>query len=108
MTTDFALGSEDISEPLLHLEYACTAAERTEAESLSLRHQIGAGSKWLTMLILLAVLGGAGFALWEMVIKTMPPLYRPLAIGAILCLWVFIFVRERRRKQVASAMSTVL
>src|SRR5258708_689260 len=38
---------------ILRLEYECTDAERREAQSLSLRQQLGGGSKWLTMLVLL-------------------------------------------------------
>jgi hypothetical protein len=93
-------------EAVLRLEYATTPAERTEAQSLSLR-QIGGGSKWLTLVILLLIMGLAAWFLWTMVRKAIPVAYQPYAIGAVAGLWAFLFIREQRKLKSAAPLVKV-
>ncbi|HWY76128.1 MAG TPA: YcxB family protein [Verrucomicrobiae bacterium] len=80
----------------LRLEYACTGKEMDEAQSLSLREQIGGGSKWLTMVILLAILAAVLCLLYFEVLNDMPRRFRPYAMIGFFALVGFVFWRQRR------------
>ncbi len=69
----------------LALEYTCTAAEMEEAESLSLRRQLGGGSKWRTWLVLLVMLVGLLLVLYFELRREVPAAYIP-------CIFVTIFL----------------
>jgi len=82
----------------LRLEYSCTTQELAEAQSLSLRKQIGRGSKWLTLLVLILVAGGLFAVLWFKIRQDIPPKYRPLFFVGIFVLWLFFYFRQRRSR----------
>jgi len=80
----------------LHLEYACTAAELEEAESLNLRRQLGGGSKWLTWLVLGLLLAGGLYVFNLQIGRSLPATYRPLAWVGLLGLFAFFHFRNRQ------------
>jgi YcxB-like protein len=80
----------------LTLEYACTEAERREAEELNLHRQLGRGSKWRTFLILFVMLGGMLLALYFKIARDVSPARRPYVFAALLVL-CFVIVLWRRR-----------
>lgn len=82
----------------LHLEYACTVAELEEAESLSLRKQLGGGSKWLTWLVLGVMLAAGLAALHFIIIHRLAAAYRPFAWAGFILLVLFIHFKNRREK----------
>lgn len=82
----------------LALEYACTAAERREAEQLNLHRQLGRGSKWRTYLILLVMLGGMLLALYFHIVRDVSSARRPYVFAALLVLgFAIVFWRRRPR-----------
>lgn len=82
----------------LRLEYFCTPQELAEAQSLSLRKQIGRGSKWLTLAVLFLVAGGLLAAFWFQIRREIPPKYRPLFFAGVFLLWLFFLYRQRRSR----------
>jgi hypothetical protein len=66
----------------LRLEYACTEAEKTLAQNLSIRQQLGGGSKLRTWLILLLMVIGLILAAWFQ-FRDSPAAYRALGIIAL-------------------------
>jgi hypothetical protein len=82
-------------EGTLRLEYACTKAELDEAESLALRQQLGGGSTWLTLFVLLAALALVLLALWMFVVRQLPAKYRAAAVAAFALIWIIIYLRQR-------------
>ena len=82
----------------LALEYACTAAERREAEELNLHRQLGRGSKWRTYLILFGMLGGMLLALYFQIAREVSSGRRPYVFAALLVLcFAIVFWRRRPR-----------
>jgi hypothetical protein len=66
------------------LEYACTPAEREEAQSLSLRKELGGGSKWRTRVVLALILVGVLLALYFQLREMVPAEYRAYAFAGVL------------------------
>jgi hypothetical protein len=91
----------------LALEYACTAAERREAEELNLHRQLGRGSKWRTYLILFLMLGGMLLGLYYKIAHEVSATWRPYVFAALLVL-CFAFVFWRRRPSGAPPATTKL
>jgi hypothetical protein len=79
---------------VLTLEYTCTKAEMEQAQSLSLRKQVGGGSKWRTWFVLLLVLAGM-LGLLYFQIKDLAPVYRLLIFGGILVFSVCSVIGKR-------------
>lgn len=86
----------------LHLEYACTAAELEEAQSLNLRRQLGAGSKWLTRLVLGLLLAGVLWVFNYQIAHSFSAAYRPLVWAGTVVLFLLFYFNNRReaRKRV--------
>jgi hypothetical protein len=91
----------------LHLESACTEAEKKEAQSLLLRRQVGGGSKVLTTIVLLLVLVGmlAGFCF--RVQREVGPAYRPYAYAGFFVLCFIIWLVRRKLRASISAPTTI-
>lgn len=85
----------------LHLEYSCTPAEMQEAESLSIRKQLGGGSKWRTWLVLSIMMTVALAGLYFAVVVEVPVRFRPYFIAGVVILFLYFFIRQRvsRRRQ---------
>ncbi len=92
---------------ILRLEYGCTAAEKREAESLSLRKQLGGGSKW-QMWVVLGVMLVVVLGLFYAMLRTQVPApYRPYVLLGTFAVFVFIFLRNRRATRGSKATNTV-
>ena len=84
----------------LRLEYSCSSAEMDQARSLSLRKQLGGGSKWRTNIILLAALVVMLFGAWFR-FREISEGYRALMLGAIVgCSVLFVVWKRKFRKTV--------
>jgi len=81
---------------VLHLEYACTRAERDEAQTLNLRQRLGRGSKWRTWLVLLLVVVGMALDLYFRMLKDIRLAYWPWIIGGVLGLAGIVFFIKRK------------
>lgn len=92
---------------ILRLDYACTSAEREEAQSLSLRKQIGRGSKAVTHVILFLLLIGGLLGLYYQIRATVSAPWRPYAY-AVTGLFLVGFVLWRRRSRKDSKATTRL
>jgi hypothetical protein len=92
---------------VLRLEYACTNDEMNEAQALGIRKQIGGGSKWLTRLVLFAVLGLLLVAFYVSGLRDVPATYRPYVFGAFL-LFVTGFVLWKNKTKPRSTETTRL
>jgi len=90
--------SESATPRVIKLNYACTRAERDEAESLALRKQLGGGSKWLMWVVLLTLSGLGCLALWHILVREVRPEYRPYAIAGFIALVLFFFWKNHLRK----------
>lgn len=94
---------------LLRLEYRCTAEEMREAQTLNLRKQVGRGSKWLTIIILLTVLLGLVLLLGYQLYTEVPALYRSCAfVVAIFLVFIIFFIRQRRARRRTPGTVTVV
>jgi uncharacterized membrane protein SirB2 len=88
----------------LTLEYTCTNSELSEAQSLSIRKQVGGGSQWRTWLVLGVILVGAIGALYFEIRQIVPAAFRnyvfaaTLAAIAVFVVWKY---QARRRKPTA-------
>jgi YcxB-like protein len=83
----------------LQLEYSCTKAEMQEAQTLSLRKQIGGGSKWRTWIVLFLMLIGVLAALYFQIRNAASDPYGPYVLGgAFLFATVFVLWKNTRRK----------
>jgi hypothetical protein len=86
--------------PVLRLEYTCTEAERIQAKNLSIRQQLGGGSKLRTWLVLLLMVMGVLVAAWFQ-LRAIPEIYRALAIVAFFgCVFLIAAGKQRWRKSV--------
>jgi YcxB-like protein len=108
MTCDREKGSTEHMEGILRIEYSCTPAEQSEAQSLLLRHELGGGSKRLTMVMLLTILAGVLLLFWWSIRNA------PQAIPSYMWVWwvvlmlvVFIIRRRQRKHQDSEATATV-
>ena len=79
---------------LFRLHVRCTPQEREEALSLSLRRQLGKGSKVLSWIAMLAILG---FLLTSFYFAVAPA-HRPYVFAAFILVWIFAFVQQRRKR----------
>jgi len=84
---------------ILRLEYGCARAELEEAQSLSLRKQLGGGSKWRTWLMLLILLVGVLLAFYWQIVRTISPAYRPYVVGGLIVLITGMMVWQRRARK---------
>jgi hypothetical protein len=91
----------------LHLEYACTEAERKQAQSLLLQRQVGGGSKVLTTIVLLLALVGMLLGFYFRVQREVGPAYRPYAYAGFFVLCSFIWLVRRKLRASASAPVTI-
>src|SRR5581483_8152457 len=83
---------------LLCLEYACTDAEREEAQELHLRKHVGGGSKWRTRVVLLFLLIGMLLGAWFR-FREIPEAYRALLIaGVAVGSYVVVILRRKWHK----------
>ncbi len=99
----------EIREGVLRLEYALTPAERSEAQSLILRRQVGGGSKWLTGIVLSLGLVAMLLGLCAMITREVDKARQPYMIAAFVGLTAVVFVLRRRlRKRVDSAPPVVV
>jgi hypothetical protein len=80
---------------ILRLEYGCTHAEMEEAQSLSLRKQLGGGSKWLTWVVLILILIGILLAFYQQILREVLPAYRPYVIAGLVVLIVGVTTWKR-------------
>jgi hypothetical protein len=84
----------------LQLEYTCTAEERSEAASLSIRKQLGSGSRWKTWTVLLLLLIACLAMLYFMVHEMAPARYRlHTYIGLLVVITTFVFWKQIARKK---------
>ena len=60
---------------ILHLEYTCTEAERSEAKKLHERQELGRGSKWRTRLVLLGFAIVMGLEFYVRILRNEPRAY---------------------------------
>ena|SRR5690242_8557858 len=93
------MSAQEMDKPVLRLEFTCTPKERSEAQTLCIRHQLGGGSKWMTWVVLLAMLAGVIWLLWIEFLKTMPAGHRMYGIGAVVAVWMIFILRDRRRRR---------
>jgi membrane protein YdbS with pleckstrin-like domain len=94
----------EANESAIRLEYALTAAERSEAKSLIERHRLGGGSKWLAAMVKLLIVVGALLGFWFRIQAEFPKSVQPYVIGAIVALVVTVpAVSRLRRKRIESA-----
>ncbi|MEI8194903.1 MAG: YcxB family protein [Phycisphaerae bacterium] len=100
--------TDGTNEILLRLEYVCTPAEKAEAQSLSLRQQIGGGSKTLTMTILLVVAVVLIWCLWEMMAKSITAGEQPYVIAGLIAVFLFVFIRNHFAKRDTTELPTVV
>jgi hypothetical protein len=84
--------------PILHLDYVCSHAELEQAQSLSLRHQLGGGSKWRTRFVLVVLLVGILSGAWFR-FREIPEGYPALILAAIIgcCLFFAVCIRRFRK-----------
>lgn len=109
MTSLQANDERQIRADVLRLEYALTPAERSEAQNLLLRRQVGGGSEWLTRIILLLALVGMLLGLWTMVTAEFQKAQRPYVIVAVVGLTAVVYVlRRRARKKLDAAPPIVV
>src|SRR5215469_6909317 len=80
----------------LQLEYTCTKAERSEAQSLALRKSVGRGSRTLTLIVLFGMAISMGAVLCFEIQTQTPRAFRPYVYVGILALFIFFFVRNRK------------
>ena len=80
----------------LQLEYTCTKAERSEAQSLALRKNIGRGSRTLTLVVLFGVVIFVGAAFCFEIQTQTPRALRPYIYIAVFVLFVFFFLKNRK------------
>lgn len=93
---------------VLRLEYASTKAEREEAESLSLRHQLGGGSKWLTWFVLLAMVCAMLGLFYVQIVREVSPKHRPYVVAGLLVLIAAIFLFKRRVRKKGHSIASQL
>lgn len=93
----------------LRLEYACTKEELTQAQSLSLRKQLGEGSQWRSTLVLLVILVGMVLGFYVRVQKDVSPAYRPLVYGLAIAASgaAYYVIQKRKARGAAAATNTV-
>jgi hypothetical protein len=83
----------------LQLEYSCTKAEMQEAQTLSLRKQIGGGSRWRTLAVLFLVLVGVLAGLYFQIRSAVSDPYGLYVFGgALLFATVFVLWKNKKRK----------
>ena len=82
----------------MRLEYTVTPNESTDAQALSLSHQFGGGSKWLALIVLVAILAASVLFLVWFCLK-LPPQYRPYAVVALAAIFIFAFIQQRRNRK---------
>ena len=92
---------------VLLLEYACTEAERKEADELNTRQQVGGGSKWRTTVIFGLILLAGLLAFHFMIQREVPAAYRPYAYAAFIAVWLFFVIQQSRSRKAASISSKV-
>jgi hypothetical protein len=81
---------------VLKLEYICTQAERSEAQTLGLRQQLGRGSKWRTRVVLFAILFGVVLGFYFEVRQSWSdPVMRYALGGALVFACGFVFWKRR-------------
>jgi hypothetical protein len=66
-----------------------------EAQSLSLRKQLGGGSKWLTWVVLILILIGVLLAFYQQIVREVSPAYRPYVIAGLGVLIVGMTIWKR-------------
>ncbi len=79
---------------VLRLEYACTEAEKSQAQNLSVRQKLGGGSKLRTWLVLLLLLNGLLLNAWFR-FPNLAQAYRALLIVALF-VGAYVFVVCKR------------
>ena len=79
----------------IQLEYACTEAERNEAQSLQFRKALAGGSRWRAQLILWGTLAVGLTVLYFQIRLMVSPKYQPLIYVGLLLLFVGLIVRRR-------------
>jgi hypothetical protein len=87
----------------LHLEFACTGAEKKQAQSLLLQRQVGGGSKVLTTVILLLLLAGMVLGFYFRVQREVAAAYRPYVYAAAFGVSFFAWVWIRRSRAATPA-----
>lgn len=92
---------------VLRLEYACTAAEKREAEELNIRHRIARGSKWKTNVILGAALVGALFLMYLRVAHDALVARRPYVFGGLVLLILVVIVWRQRPRRNPSGVTNL-
>jgi hypothetical protein len=80
---------------MLQLEYICTVAEMQEAQSLSLRQELGKGSRVRTYVVLFGILAFVMGAAYFQMRTEIPPKYRPWFLALIAVVFVFTIVRGK-------------
>lgn len=84
---------------ILRLEYACTQAELREAQSLSLRKQLGGGSRWRTLFVLCLILVGVMAAAYMEFWRTSSASERPYYVALFVICFAFLFWKNRRSRR---------
>ena len=90
---------------VLRLEYACTDAEREEAQSLSIRKQLSGGSKWRAWVVLWSMLLALVVAFYFQIQRDLPPASRPYVFGAFILTVVGFTMWKRRTRPRSSSTS---
>src|SRR5688572_14781037 len=76
----------------LRLRFACTKQEQDEAQSLSIRKQLGVGSQLGAMVVLLAIIVGVYAMMWF----TIPRPFRYYVVGFAAVATVVATIHQRR------------
>jgi len=82
-------------KPMLQLEYICTEAEMREAQSLSLRQELGKGSRVRTYVVLFGILAFVMGAAYFQMRTEIAPQYRPWFLALIGVVFVFLIIKRK-------------
>lgn len=93
---------------VLKLDFVCTKSEVSEARALSIRKQLGGGSKWRTWLVLGVVLIAVTGALFFQIYQLVAEAYRSYVFGATLVAIVGFVVWKQRTNGRKPSLSNTL
>jgi len=91
----------------LHLEFACTDAEKEQAQALHLQRRVGGGSKALTTIVLLLVLAGMLLGFYVRVGREVSAAHRPYVYAAVVGIAFVAWLLKRRTRSAAAVMTGV-
>jgi hypothetical protein len=92
---------------VLKLDYICTPAERSEAQTLGLRQQLGGGSKWRTWVVLLVMLIGVLLAFYFEVRRDLSDPFLPYVLGGAFLFACGVIIWKSRTRRGPSTVNQV-